>query len=146
MKLLKMNNHQCVLYSAAMLLDESPEVLVSEIGHDGLQIVHKDAPPPYNIKGITIQEILDCCVRRGLGLITYQAQPNTICQWGSVPVYTNRQTKIKRLVEAMDCHPGLIQNHNHTMAWDGERVYDPNGRIYEIESVQIKSFFRLVQL
>jgi len=144
---------QCMLYAGAMLLDEDPETLISEIGHDGLERVWKDLHMPACLRGFHIQELLDCCMRRGLGLMLVELLPRSGAQgstlWRKVfPTDNMAQTRFSAAIQG---RPGIFvgkaaSGGNHAVAWDGENIYDPNGRIYGVDEFHFKEAWLLVKL
>ncbi len=126
MRLLKQTKPQCLLYSAAMLLDETPECLVQEIGHDGLALTNPELPEPLCYRGVMIQEIQLCCFRRRKCLAP-------ICDVVEA-VYGNdeRRSRIQILpATALSCLTargrGLILTTRHSVAFETGIIYDPKG-------------------
>jgi hypothetical protein len=111
-----------------MLLNENPHRLLQELGHSGLEITYPDKPKPYCYRGHHIQEILDVCFRRDVYLTLVQPLP--MLPEGT-RVYTYEQAE-KRWEKLIMGNPAILIGANHACAWDGEHVYDPNGRIYKI--------------
>jgi len=70
MKLVKQKGKTCLLACASMLLDEEIETLIKEIGYSGEELVFN------GLRGIHIQEIQDCCLRRGFGLCLVEYDPS----------------------------------------------------------------------
>ena len=62
MRLLKQPNDSCLLYAAAMVLDEPPEILIREIGHDGQQVWWPELSKSFQKRSFNIQEIIDCFI------------------------------------------------------------------------------------
>lgn len=123
-----------------MLLQEIPLHLIDEIGHDGMVIPDrwKHLTPPDCFLGHHIQEIVDCFFRRGYALSMIEPNPGHVQQINfsqrdaesSVEGFfttAQQKTRIQRYLK----NPAIIILKGHAVAWDGERVYDPNGRIYE---------------
>lgn len=124
MQLIKMSGPECMLYSAAMLLDETPEQLAYEIGKS---------------LGVHIQEVAHCAFMRGIMLGCYQAIPvasigddnivlNTIC--GLQPE--------KRMQLYLRGRSGILCGINrlgrpHAVAFEGPLVYDPIGCNYPVD-------------
>lgn len=131
MKLLKMSSNQCLIFSAAMVLGEHPEDLCTEIGHDGLDIVFP-LPPPACYRGHHIQEIQDLFLARGKCL--YEVELNPLSGHPDstryVRPYDNPRARFERLIKNRQ---GILVSGTHAVAWDGEIIYDPNGRNYGLE-------------
>lgn len=143
MELLKMSSHQCLLYSAAMLLGVTPEELVEEFGHDGLDRVW-DLPEPACYRGHHIQEIVDAAFRRGHALVPVDAFPMS-AHPGVQPVAMMSESQaIRRLSTYLLNRHALLIGDNHACAWDGKRVYDPNGYVRDLESFPVRQAWILI--
>lgn len=138
MKLLKMSGHDCLLYSAAMVLDESPDILEREIGHDGSEVWWPDKPQPFCRRGLHIQEIQDCFFRRGKVLYPIDLMPASAPRGGEPRAIWNLQTCVTRFNAYLDGRLAILITATHAVAWNGKKVYDPNGRISSIDDYGIK--------
>jgi len=150
MKLLKQNGDHCLVYSLAMVLDEEPEVLMGEIGHDGQEIWWPDNKNPK--RGVHIQECIDCCLRRGYGLVPIELFP---C---SAPVDAPQDYRYiydtieatSRFMNNIADERGIIiginnQGNGHAVAWDGEMIHDPIGKIYPLEDFNIRECWMVIK-
>ena len=154
MKLLnQQGKQQCLLYAGAMLLNEDPSILIKEIGHDGLERVWKDLHMPRCLRGFHIQEILDCCMRRGYGLMLVELLPRSGAQGSRLwrKVFVTDNIAHDRFAAAIEGRQGIFigkaaSGGNHAVAWDGENIYDPNGRIYGVDEFHFKEAWLLVKL
>lgn len=150
MKLLKMQTPSCTLYSAAMLLDEEPENLIKELGHDGLEVWWPDQHGPGKYRGVHIQEIQDICASRGFALSLIEAYPMSIPNEGASPKPVFKMGEAsERLVKALHNRLALLigqgaGRYMHACAWDGKRVFDPQGRTYELDNFRIREAWILV--
>lgn len=155
MKLLKQPNDSCLLYSAAMLLNENPDFLIHEIGHDGQEIWFNKEIGSMRKRSFHIQEIIDCCWRRGHALCPIELYPNSMPESGlSSPrfLYDPSDADIRFLKRVMGRKGILIgrrktMNLGHAVAWTGDEVYDPAGGVaYAIEDFIIKEAWILTEL
>jgi len=147
MQLLTMQKgeQQCLLYSVAMVLDESVAALMVEIGHDGMKKWWPELPVPYCYRGYHIQEIVDLFLARGYGLTPIELYPMSASQRAKDDVHVlwdaaYAQERFERLLAG---RKGILigQTANgggHACAWDGSSVYDPNGRIYGLEQFHVQ--------
>lgn len=143
MRLLKMNGHNCLLYSAAMVLDCSVDELIEEIGHDGMDVIWSTLIPPLCFRGHHIQEIIDCFVARGFGLmlvekICYQAPVEHV---QAIKTFQHPEERFLHHIEGREAI--LIGRHKqkqqgHAWAWDGETCYDPNGFLAKLDDYEIR--------
>lgn len=147
MKLLKMNKPQCLLYSTAMVLNETPENLIKEIGHDGLDKWWPELKEPFCYRSFHPQEILDCFMRRGFGFLVVESDPHIGPDLGSprrVPVDPQRMKEFLNL-------PGILigtafGSNPHAAAWDGKMVFDPGGMTYNLKDFNVSEFWAKIKL
>ena len=154
MRLLKQHSDSCLLYAAAMVLDEPPEILIREIGHDGQEIWWPELSKSFQKRSFNIQEIIDCFIHRGFGLMPIHIYPCNVPPVGMVqPKMVWDQSKCeKRFLNLIDGQEGIITGQRegslvpHAVAWDGHKIYDPMGMIYEIDKFTIKEAWIKVKL
>lgn len=154
MKLLKQKGHRCVLYAAAMVLNEDPEILQYEIGHDGLGIQYPNLSEPACLKGFHIQEILDCFLKRGYGLMLVELMPRSGVQDHSDLWHTifEEDKAVDRFCKIIDGKEAILigQNPetgaNHAYAWDGNKVFDPIGRMLSLDKTPVREAWVVVTL
>lgn len=129
----------CLLYATAMLLDETPERLIKDLGHNG-----KRQPwlpnDPIEIN-FNIQEIVDLALRRGIALVEIDACPanaNIDGQPG-IPIW-EKEKWVARFMQYITSYKSLIRcryhnrHRDHIVACDGEMIYDPIGRILDFDT------------
>lgn len=140
MKHLVMNKPQCLLYSAAMVLDIGVEDLINIIGHDGMGTNNG------KLIGVHIQEIQTACFLLYRELLSYVEM---------IPVSKNDDdirpiflvcsyppaTRLHFLVHG---RPAILIGESdrgveHAVAYDGKQVLDPVGTKYPIEDFKMKS-------
>lgn len=150
MKLLKQVGDTCMLYSVAMLFDITPEVVIKELGHDGSEIwwpcnaYHPDMSRSYHI-----QEIQDMCIGRGYALANIEVWPvmgPRMKEFREAFEGQSDDKTIERFFNHIKGHKGILilrQNDSelehaptHACAWDGENIYDPNGKVYPPEDLE----------
>ena len=154
MKLLKQNGHKCVLYSAAMVLEENPITLQNEIGHDGQEVIYPDLSEPACLKGFHIQEILHCFLNRGKGLMLVELMPRSGPQGRSDLWHTifDEDKAIDRFYKLIDGKKAILigknpeTGGNHAYAWDGEKVFDPLGRMLNLEQTPVREAWVVLSL
>lgn len=152
MRMLKMLTHSCVLYSAAMLLNEEPQNLAKEIGHDGLAVRWPEQTGAARLQGISMQEIQDVCIGRGFGLVKIDALPYATPAEGieAKPVYSLEEAQA-RFNKIITDRRGILIGQTasgmmHAVAWDGHQCYDPVGRVYPTPSFGITEAWLLASL
>lgn len=139
-----MDKPQCLLYAAAMVLDEDPKVLIKEIGHNGLDIWWPELKDSSRYRGFHIQEIIDLCLTRQKCLVPIdifgRSAPSGHPQgWKLVPGIDK-----ERFENHIDGAIGILIGETHSAAWNGYEVYDPNGVIYSIDSFQVQECWLLI--
>lgn len=143
MKLQKMNKPQCLIYSAAMILDIEAERLMSEIGHDGLDIWWSRFDDNRKYRGHHIQEIIDCFLRRRKALVPIDiipasapdGHPDLVC----TEIYRHPDARFWEYIlnrKAILIGRNMAGN-GHAVAWDGSKIFDPIGTIYAIKDFEI---------
>lgn len=135
-----------MLYSLAMLLDEDPEVLIAQFGHNGLEIWWPQYQDARQYRSHSMQEVQDVCFTRGLMLAPVDGMPMQAPEGVAelaLPTYTDAEKRFHYMVAG---RAGLLILENHACAWDGFMVYDPNGRTYPIENASIRSAWILGRL
>ena len=144
--------YNCLLASAAMVLDVHPDVLTELIGHNGTEIIFPELPEAINKRGFHTQEIIDCAIEYGYAVTEIQAVP-----------YLTPNSEDEYLVEFNVSHENRFQNHinghvgiitgeingkinerGHAVAWNGEMCFDCRGSICTLEDcdMDISSFYR----
>ena len=154
MKLLKQPNDSCLLYAAAMVLDEPPEKLIREIGHDGQSVWWAELSKSFQIRSFNIQEIIDCFIHRGLGLMPIHLYPCNVPPVGMVKprMVWDAKKCDARFINLIENVEAIITGQrkdslvSHAVAWDGKKVYDPMGMIYEIDKFMVKEAWLKVKL
>ncbi len=129
------NNLDCILASAAMVMDINLSELKKRIGHDGKEIIFPNAPEPYCRRGYHIQEIIDQAFLDGWSVMDIQVHPGLDPFIGDDPAFP-LPFPPKRIHNYLFNLPGIIagvrDNRNHAVAWDGNMIYDPSGLIYPL--------------
>lgn len=140
MKHLVMSKPQCLLYSAAMVLDISVDDLINIIGHDGLK--SNDG----KLVGVHIQEIQTACYLLYRELLSYvELIPVSKVDDNINPIYVvcsyPPATRLQFMIKGK--YAILIGENNkgnpHAVAYDGEQVLDPVGTKYSIDDFRMKS-------
>lgn len=138
MKLLRMASgvHQCLVYSLAMLLDEEVDVLIQELGHNGMQRVFP-GEPPHCYNGHHMQEIIDVAISRGYSLTLIEFFPRYASSldptdWKALYDDKQAEERFRQRITGRRC---LLLSNSHACAWDGDIVWDPNGRKYFFPSM-----------
>lgn len=150
MKLLTQTKPQCLLYSLAMLLDETPEAIIKELGHDGMDVWWPEYDDQRRYRSHTMQEAQDVCITRGKALACIQACPTQAPDGRADIAKMTYEDNESRFLSILYCRPGMLigesKGGGHACAWDGWNVYDPNGSIYDLNDFSIKECWLLTNL
>jgi hypothetical protein len=106
----------------AMVLNETPEYLISVVGHDGSEIYFPEKPEPYNRRSFMVEEFLNHIYSDH-----YIAMP--------FPRIADYAGRVVNLVHSPPLqHKGILIYGNHAVAWNGEKIHDPVGKIYDLKT------------
>ncbi|MGN6545759.1 MAG: hypothetical protein ACTHK7_11970 [Aureliella sp.] len=139
--LTKKNRWECLLYSMAMVLDETPEALTAELGHDGSAMVVPPMAPanPYDSEnallsrvGFHVHEFQHVALDRNKAFYPLQIMPASSVG-GIVHLVRNRLDERWNLFHAIiRTNKGVItgttrHGWGHAVAFENGVVYDPDG-------------------
>ena len=137
MKLLKMQRPECMVYSAAMLLDVTPQVIKDNLKGDPLEVVWPSLLKPACFRGVHIDELNYLTLKLGKGVFVPFAANPRLRPFGHdkedvYPVYSydQRRNNLLKLLKTYNAMLiGLFDGRPHAVAWDklSRLVYDPNG-------------------
>lgn len=136
MKHLVMSKPQCMLYSAAMVLDMEVDELITLIGHNGMEKID-DNGEPYCFASIHIQEIQTVAARFGRCFYPIDLIP-VMGHLQPRPLYKIcGQDYAVRFLHMVKGKKGLLCGRSvrdvpHTVAFEDETIYDPNGTKYPL--------------
>ena len=148
MKIIKQPNPwSCLPTALAMVLDESSYDLIKEIGHDGSEEI-VFSPRRKGKKGFHIQELTKLCCKRRKALIQFDRYVNIHHSEGITVSFSD---DIEYIYTLMHDNKGILlgqtkDNKDHAVAWDGEKIYDPNGTIYAKGFFAIETFLLIKNL
>jgi hypothetical protein len=124
---------QCLIYSAAMVMNEDPQRLIEEIGHDGMDIWWPQLKSPMCYRGHSISEVIDVSLTRGYRPVRVVAMPyqSPSPSMGHLAKLTYPDYE-QRFIRLLDDQAAILigmtpENLGHAWAWDGHHVFDPNG-------------------
>ena len=147
MNLIQGPDSHCLVYSAAMVLECKPLQLYSTIGHKGKEILWPDLNAPHCFRNFHIQEIIDCFISYGFGLMqidrelliepsenaTHNKLLVTMPDTSPKSIYpeSEYEDRFKAYLTGSDAILiGITQDaRQHAVAWDGERAHDCRGYI-----------------
>lgn len=120
MQMRKQDKPQCLLYSFAMALDTTPDLLIKEVGHDGLP------------NGFHYREFYQSCIDRGYFPSFVELYPQLSTKPGE-PIWDDERCRQEMfaLTYGKNC---VLFTENHAVALsDYGIIYDPNGKVYSYD-------------
>lgn len=130
-----------------MVLNENVNNLIKEIGHDGSEEIEYSTRQKIK-KGFHIQELTKLCYKRNKSLIQFDRYVNIHYNEGVTISFSD---DLEYIYELMKDNKGILlgqtkDNKNHAVAWDGEKIYDPNGTIYAKGFLVLETFLLIKDL
>jgi hypothetical protein len=129
-----------------MVLDVPVAEVLELIGHDGSEIVFPKQPEPYCRRSFHLQELIDVCMLKNTSVVPIEFHPVS---------EANGQHYVLKTYSIRA--PYYLENYNgvltglgragtpHAVAWNREKIYDPNGSIYSLDDFSIENFYLLIQ-
>ena len=135
---LVMSKPQCVLYSAAMVMDIDVDYLVGILGHDGLGVENGE------MVGIHMQEIQTAYyLMFGEMLSSVELIPVSQRKVDLPHYIVCKMAPSKRLTYMIAGHRAILLGENkrgayHAVAYDGETIFDPVGKKYPLDDFALQ--------
>lgn len=130
------NRWTCLPTSFAMVLNITFEEVMSNLCHDGSEIVRPSDPEPNNRKGFIPEEFIHVCDKHGFWCVPCI---NTYYSEGEF----TRGGPLTWILDMIDKYNGVMCGQlsvgkNHAVAWNQveQRMYDPKGFIYPIDKMK----------
>lgn len=138
-------DHNCFITALGCILDTDPEILVKEIGHTGLEVAWPEKPKPHCYRGHHPSEAIDVCFSRGKVLVPIHFYPALGDSKSFVEVYVRAKDRYLKYLKG---RRGLLEGKDlqHAYAWDGEKIWDPNGRWLTLDDVPIRVAWVLFEI
>jgi len=123
-----------------MVLGVTPEDLVVLIGHDGQEVVFPDQHGYKARKGYHIQEIINCVISMGHGLMPIEKYPCSIPVTDCKHIHDVFDNIIARhrFKSLIKDKIAILEGQGHACAWDGEKIYDPMDTIYDLDNPKFR--------
>lgn len=141
------NQWSCLPTAFAIVLNEPVDKIISDIGHDGSEIIFPDLTEPYRRKAFHIQELIDICILRDICVVQVEQQPisEALGHRYLLPTY------LPRLEYYTQRFTGVLTGlgptgRPHAVAWDRNKIYDPTGFEYDIDMFNINMFLLTVKI
>lgn len=143
MKHLIMDKPQCLLYSAAMVLDITPSILILCLGHDGMEEWWPQYPDHRKYRSHSMQEMIDIALANDKALVPIHGCPMQSPAGACIDARPTFESPVLRFKDAVKGRRAIIigktENGNpHAWAWDGYNLYDPRGGRTSIEDISIE--------
>ena len=129
MKHLIMEKPQCLLYSAAMMLDMAPGALALALGHDGMEVWWPQYEDHRRFRSHSMQEMIDIFLELGVALVPIHGCPRQAPNGEARDTF---KSPIQRFTDHIKGRQAILigktENGNpHAWAWDGNMILDPRG-------------------
>jgi hypothetical protein len=147
----------CLLYAAASVLNVAPTVLLDELAVRYDEETWPQFLEPGCYRSLHIQEIQNLFLFRGFALALVEPCPLLgpllpykdleTTDWESLQVF-DPEVMEKRMIEILKKTEGILLSETHAYAWDGRKLYDPNGPVTEWEKadVNIREYWMCTRL
>lgn len=147
------NKWSCLAASFAIALDVDLATLLSEVGHDGSEIIFPHLPEPFCRRAFHYQEFIQSCLQRSRACVLIEAIPllGTTIDNQVLPIYVSGGNMM-RMKKLMEDHQGVLVGDNsegnpHAVAWNRQSCYDPNGcRIYSADMFGVRELLALIPI
>lgn len=147
---LQPNNWSCLLTSFAMAYDIPVADLTDLIGHDGSEIYWPHLSPPNNRRGFHVQECIMAGNALGYTITPFEPRPVLVsCDTGKpIPLAPDRW--LEQFVSILSISTGVLtgetaEGARHAIATSMGKVFDPSGKITNLESFQIQCYWRVIE-
>lgn len=140
------NKWSCLPTAFAIATGIPIEKIIEYVGHDGSDIIFPEYEEPYCRRSFHPQELIDVCLQKNFMVVPIEKQPKVIAKHSihNVPMHRNRMSRY--LLNYTGVLVGMNQEDRpHAVAWDGNRVLDPNGTEYHIIDFTIETIFLIVK-
>jgi hypothetical protein len=113
------------------------------LGHDGTEQIYPDLDTPQCYRGFHITELIWVAYRLGYYVLEIPEELGMVRNGVVVPIklpYTHEHM--------MRMHSCVITTSNHAVAWsaEDEKIYDPNGTIYDYPINDAQEFYFVIMI
>jgi hypothetical protein len=139
------NEWSCLPTAFAMVLDIPVAKIFETLDHDGSEVIFPDEPEPYCRRSFHIQEMIDVCMLRNIGVVAVELHPVSEAQGHQYKVPVSNRRLDYYIVNYNGVLVGVGSSGKpHAVAWNGDKIYDPNGTTYGITDFTIDTFYLTV--
>lgn len=128
------NRWSCLPCSFAMCCGVSLTPFLDRLGHDGSEIKWPDLGEPRQRRAFHIQECIRVCLGYGLRVVPIEFRPRATADGTRFYSIDNSDFANQFMQDCTGVLTGKGQQHFHAVAWNGYKVYDPAGAIYDLPS------------
>lgn len=135
------DNWTCYATAFAMALGLDVTELFKLIGHDGTSKLWPEIEDErFNRAGHHVQELIDVAYNLGVMIVRIDGCPahqHFVSGVTRTPLLWTTDKCEKRIEKYLKYNYGVLSgtvgfNYWHTVAWNGEKVYDPRGKIEDL--------------
>ncbi len=145
------NRWSCLPTAFAMALDVKVGMILKWLGHDGSVVARPELPEPDCYLGFHIQELVGYAWWLGFATTPFEARPRSVVGDQVVPIEF-AAGNAQRLINVMQGRVGVLtgqslpRGNHHAVAWDGQKIYNPNGTIQTLDDFAIGTFWCVTPL
>jgi hypothetical protein len=140
---LQPNNWSCLPASIATCIDKEVNEVIKLIGHDGSEIMWPENEEPLNRRGFCVEEIVDVLFLIGYTPTWIDFDPMMMEQVNfqikELPTILTKKARVAFYLR----YPGVLFGRKgevyHCTAWDGRKVLDPCGDVYNINDFKLEA-------
>lgn len=139
-------NGYCLVTSLAILLQEHPDKLIKEIGVEGNEVIFQHTVGKTGLRGYHIQELIDCCLRRGKVLVPIDPRPSLRQDETSLEIHYihSEEFDYARFEYHLRYANGIVIGQN--ARGDDHACAIINGKIYDPATGDFAVGFRILEL
>jgi hypothetical protein len=146
------NRWSCLVSSFAMALGVPIRELIIIVGHDGSEIIWPELPEPSRRRAHHPQEMIYAASILGFSVTPFEAFPCSVGKVGAdpflVPMIIPAEERMPRIMSgAIGVLTGETpRGQAHAVAWDGYRVLDPSGLVYDAQDFRLEVFWHVLKI
>lgn len=144
------DNMSCFVTAIAMVIGKPVAEVIEKVGKPYKDIIHFGRPGSLKYRGHHPQDFTEYLQNEGWAMvINYARWPAQhfflkgclLC--GGKGKFKGRWEEGNLLVKN---NVGVLQYGNHFCAWDGHKIYNPNGQIYDFHTTNLIGFHPLFRI
>jgi len=144
------NAWSCSAAALAMVLKIDFDDVIKMIDHDGSEKINPELRSPGCYKGFHMQELIEVALELGYAVTPIEAMPVQTALGDDeydvkIKKYYSSENRLQHhLILGRGILMGKLNRYWHAVAWNGSKIYDPRGQIYNYDDckINIATFWR----